>query len=96
MSAYIIANVDVRDTKAYDEYRAQVPATVKKYGGEFIVRGGKWESLEGEPLMPRLVVLKFPSVEQAKAWYNSPEYDGPKKLRQSASKGNVVVVEGFE
>lgn len=96
MPAYIIANVAVEDETTYERYRAGVPATVKQYGGEFMVRGGRFERLEGAEPLPRLVVLKFPSYEQALAWYNSPEYQPLAKLRQSASTGNLVVVEGAD
>ena len=95
-AAYIIAQVEVQDPEVYAEYRAQVPATVKKYGGEFIVRGGRAEGLEGEAPLGRTVVLKFPSYDQALAWYNSEDYAGPKALRQSVSRGNLLVVEGVE
>ncbi len=67
---------------------------LEQYGGEFLVRGGDMAVLEGDWPWPRVVVLKFPSMEQAKAWHASAEYQGPKALRQSASKGNMIVVDG--
>jgi len=94
--AYIIANVEVRDAKTYERYRAGVPATVAQYGGEFMVRGGRWERLEGDEPKSRLVVLRFPSYERALAWYHSEEYQPLARLRQSASEGNLVIVEGAE
>lgn len=95
-AGYIIANVDVKDEEAYARYREQVPATVQKYGGEFVVRGGKWETLEGGDWLPRIVVLRFPSVEQARAWYDSQEYAGPKAMRIAASHSRLVLVEGAD
>jgi len=74
MSAYIIVDIDIHDTAGLEEYRRQVPATIAKYGGRFIVRGGKFETLEGNWNPKRLVVLEFPSGEQAKRWYDSAEY----------------------
>ncbi len=95
-AAYIIGNIDIQDMEVYEKYRAQVPATVAKFGGEYLVRGGRHESLEGGEPLPRFVVLKFPSYEAALAWYNSEEYQPLARLRQSGSSGNLIVVEGAE
>jgi uncharacterized protein (DUF1330 family) len=94
MSAYIIVDIDIHDGAGLEEYRNQVPATIAKYGGRFIVRGGKFETLEGQWHPKRLVVLEFPSVEQAKRWYDSEEYRPLKAMRFKASKSNLVLVEG--
>jgi uncharacterized protein (DUF1330 family) len=94
MAAYILADVEVTDPAAFDEYRKQVPATIEKYGGKFCVRGGKIETLEGAWPTKRLVVIEFPSVEQAKRWYDSPEYREPKALRFKTAKSNLILVEG--
>ena len=95
-AAYLIAQIDITDEETYAKYREQVPATVAQYGGEYLTRGGRFESLEGAAPPPRTVILKFPSFEQAKAWYDSDEYAGPKAVRKSASTGNVILVEGIE
>ena len=94
MAAYVIAEIEVTDPASYDEYRKQVPATVEKHGGRFIVRGGKLESLEGGWAPKRLVVLEFPTLQQALGWYRSAEYAPLIKLRQRASHGKLVAVEG--
>jgi len=94
MAGYLIVQIDVEDADTYEEYKVQVPTIIEKFGGEYLVRGGAMEVVEGEWPWPRLVVLKFPSVEQAKAFHSSIEYEGAKALRQSASKGNAVIVEG--
>jgi len=94
MAGYIIVQIDVTDPEVYEEYKAQVPAATEKYGGEYLVRGGEMEILEGEWELPRVVVIRFPSVADAKAWHNSVEYEGPKALRQASSRGNMIVVEG--
>lgn len=96
MSAYIIAQVDVTNPDEFEQYRAQVPATLALYDGEYIVRGGDIEALEGELAYPRVVVIKFPSMERAKAWHNSVEYEGPKALRQASSDGRLMVVDGYD
>ena len=94
MPAYIIADLDVRDVAKYEEYRARVPASIAAYGGRFVVRGGKVETLEGTWAPSRLVIVEFPSVERAKAWWNSDEYAEPKALRRAASRGQLLLVEG--
>ncbi|MCG8690737.1 MAG: DUF1330 domain-containing protein [Minwuiales bacterium] len=94
--AYIIVQVDVHDEEKYEEYRKLVPPTIAKYGGEYLVRGGRFEKLEGDEPYPRIVVLKFESMEQAKAWYHSEDYAGPMAIRHSASVANSILVEGFE
>jgi uncharacterized protein (DUF1330 family) len=95
MPAYVVVDyVEVTDPAGLEEYRKQVPATVAKYGGRFLVRGGKHEVLEGDRRPLRFVVLEFPSVEQAKRWYDSEEYRAPKALRMKSARINLAVVEG--
>jgi len=94
MAAYIVVQVDVKDPTRYADYRAMVPPTLAKYGGRFIVRGGKTETLEGDWVPKRFVVVEFPNVEQAKAWWASPEYAEAKALRQATSETQMIVVDG--
>lgn len=94
MSAYIITNVEVFDKDAYGEYGKLAPDAIKKYGGEFLTRGGKAEVLEGGWSAHRVVVVRFDSVEQAKRMYNSPEYQAAKAKREGAADFNMMVVEG--
>ena len=94
MAAYVIGEIEVTDQATYDDYRKQVPATVAKYGGRFIMRGGKVETLEGGWAPKRIVALEFPSMEQAQKWYRSAEYAPLIKLRQKASRGKLILVEG--
>jgi uncharacterized protein (DUF1330 family) len=94
MTAYVIAEIDVHDPDLYREYGALVPATLGPYGGRFIVRGGHCETLEGDWQPPRMVVLEFPTAEQARSWYNSPEYSDAIQMRKRASTGKLIVVEG--
>jgi uncharacterized protein (DUF1330 family) len=93
---YIIANIEIHDEDAYAEYRKHVPATIAAYGGRFVVRGGTIERLEGEWEPNRIVILEFPSVERAREWWDSEEYREPKALRQAASNGTLLLLEGFE
>ena len=94
MAAYLIVDIEVTDPAIFAEYRQQVPATVEKYGGKFVVRGGNFEVLEGNWHPKRVVVIEFPSMEQAKRWYDSEEYRGPKAVRLKSSKGSLVLVDG--
>jgi uncharacterized protein (DUF1330 family) len=94
MPAYVIADVEVTDPAGFEEYRKQVPATVTKYGGRFLARGGSVETVEGDWRPKRLVVLEFASLQDAKRWYDSPEYKGPKALRMRTAKTKVLFVEG--
>lgn len=94
MAAYVIVDVEVTDPAVFEEYRKQVPATIQKYGGRFLVRGGRTETLEGDWRPKRLVVVEFPSFEQAKRWYDSEEYRGPKAMRFKSSRAKLVITEG--
>lgn len=94
MKAYVIANIDVQDPVRYQDYIKLTPGTIEPYGGRFIARGGRLEKLEGELPANRVVVLEFPSFAQAKAWYDSEGYRVARAIRQSASTGSLVLVEG--
>jgi uncharacterized protein (DUF1330 family) len=94
MAAYVIGEIEVTDPALYEEYRKQVMAVVAKYGGKFIVRGGRVEALEGAWAPKRFVALEFPSMEQAQKWYRSPEYAPLIALRKKASRGKLILVEG--
>ncbi len=94
MSAYIIVDVHVLNPEGYEEYKKLTPGTLKPFGGEFIVRGGESEVIEGKWQPGRLVILRFPSMEKARAWWNSAEYTKARAIRLAHSKGNMVLVEG--
>ena len=96
MPAYVIVDVTVTDPVVMEEYRKHVPATLAKYGGRFIVRGGAHQTVEGDWKPNRLVVLEFPSMEQAKRWYDSEDYREPKAMRLRAGRANLVMVEGIQ
>ncbi len=94
MTAYIIADIQLTDPAAYDGYRPLAAASIARFGGRFIVRGGKLDLLEGEPQPERIVVIEFPDSETARRWYQSEEYQAALKIRQAASGGRVLLVEG--
>jgi len=94
MAAYIIAEIEITDPDTYDRYRAQTPGVIERYGGRFIVRGGPAQMLEGDRPPGRLVVIEFPDTAAARRFYDSPEYQAIIGLRQQASKGRLILVEG--
>ena len=94
MPAYVIVEIDIVDPVGYEEYKKLASATVEKYGGRYIVRGGKTEVLEGDWNPKRIVVLQFDSIEQAKGWLNCEEYREPRKMRHRTARTNMIVVEG--
>ena len=94
MPAYVIAEIEITNPDGYKEYTTMVPATIEQYGGRFVVRGGKAHVLEGEWPERRRVVIEFPSVEAARNWWDSPEYEKPKALRKANSKGRLLLLEG--
>jgi uncharacterized protein (DUF1330 family) len=93
--AYWIARVDVDDPETYKSYVATAKPAFERYNAKFLARGGKTEVLEGQA-RARNVVVEFPSMEAALACYNSPEYTEARKIRQSVSDGEFVLVEGVE
>jgi uncharacterized protein (DUF1330 family) len=93
-TGYYIAEVfDVTNQDEFNTYAAGVPATIAKYGGRYLVRGGKTQSLEGEP-PKRIIVMTFESAEAARKWYDSPEYSAIKPIRQRSAKARGFIVEG--
>ena len=95
MAAYVVAEVNVTNPDLFAEYRKLVPPTIEKYGGRFVVRGGTVETKEGGWSPARLVVIEFPSMDQARKWYHSPEYAGPLAMRLKAANTKLILVEGI-
>ena len=95
MAAYLIADIEVTDPEVFEQYRGQVGATIEKYGGKYLVRGGALEKVEGDWTPNRLVILEFESMERAKEWYHSEEYRGPKALRHQSTNTNAIFVDGL-
>jgi uncharacterized protein (DUF1330 family) len=94
MPAYFIAELEITDAAGFEDYRKRVPATIEQYGGRYLVRGGTLETIEGTWTPKRVVLLEFPSVDQARRWYHSEEYSQLKALRHRTSRGSIVLVEG--
>lgn len=93
MAGYIIADIEVTDPEEYKRYAQQTQATIDKYGGKFIVRGGQPETIEGDWQAKRIIIIEFPSVEQANAWYNSPEYSAIAGIRQHSAISRIILVQ---
>jgi uncharacterized protein (DUF1330 family) len=96
MPAYLIVETDIHDPEQYERYKAASPAAVAAGGGRFVVRGGELAVLEGDWHPERLVVLEFESLEAAKRFYESAEYQEVKKLRDGAANLRMVAVEGIK
>ena len=95
MPAYVIVEIDILDPVGYEEYKKLAGATVEKYGGKYVVRGGSTEVLEGDWKPKRIVVLQFNSQRHAKAWLNSEEYREPRKMRHRTARTNMILIEGM-
>ena len=91
MPAYVIVDIDIVDPVGYGDYKELAGATVEKYDGKYIVRGGRTEVLEGDWHPKRIVVLKFESMRRAKDWLNSEEYREPRKMRHRTAKAKMIV-----
>jgi uncharacterized protein (DUF1330 family) len=94
MTAYVIVDINVTDPVRYEDYKRLAAPTVELYGGKYIARGGKTETLEGDWSPTRLVILQFDNTEQAKSWLNSTEYSAARSLRHETANSNMVVIEG--
>ena len=95
MAAYLIADTLLTDPDAYEEYKRNARPLAEKHGGEYVVRGGDMVIEESELWSPsRLVVVRFPSVEQARAFYESPEYQQALGISKRSARRTVVIVEG--
>ena len=93
-SAYVLANVRVTNPQQYEEYKRLSTIAMQAHGAEVCARGGKTEVIEGDWTPDRVVLLKFPSAEKARAFYDSPEYQAAKKAREGAAVMRMVLVEG--
>ena len=95
MTGYAITQIEVTNPEDYKQYLAKVTDIVKKFGGEYLVRGGEFKCFEGEWKYPRTVVIKFPSYEKALEWYNSDEYKPVKEIRLNNAEGINIIVKGI-
>lgn len=96
MPAYVVVDVDVKDRETYKEYRERAGPTVAAAGGRYIVRGGEVTHLEPGWDVHRFVILEFPDVAAAKAWYESPDYQRVLPIRLRSTVSRMMVVEGLD
>ena len=94
MAAYVIADIEITDPAGYEAYRPLAAASVARFGGRFLARGGKTVLLEGAPAPERIVVIEFADAAAARRWYDSEEYQAALKIRQANPRGRVILVEG--
>lgn len=95
MAGYVIANIQVRDEAEYERYKQMVGPTVEQYGGRYLARGGETRAVEGTWPPGRLVVIEFPTYEDALRWHSSPEYAPAKAQRQRCAEGDLVIAAGL-
>jgi uncharacterized protein (DUF1330 family) len=95
MTAYLISDISMRDPDAFQIYRTRAAASIAAYGGRYLARGGAIESLEGVWTPRNIVIVEFPTIEQARAWYRSPEYAFALQVRDDALSRNLILVDGI-
>ncbi len=95
MPVYLIAQVDITDPERYREYMRHTPRIVAAHGGRFVARGAAPVVLEGPPTTKRIVVIEFPSMADARAFYDSPDYVRARAIRAEASTAQLVVIDGY-
>jgi uncharacterized protein (DUF1330 family) len=95
MSAYVIADIALSDAAAYEDYKARSPAIIARHGGEYLVRGGAHEVIEGDWHPTRLVLLRFPDRAAIHAFLADPEYAPLKALRARVATSDLVAVDGL-
>lgn len=95
MPAYAIFDIVVTDPERYEDYKKLAPPAIAACGGKYLARGGQLDVLEGDWNPSRIVVLEFPTAEQAKAWIDSPEYREARALRHATATTNAILVEGL-
>ncbi len=94
MSAYLIADVEVTDESLFTQFRERMTPAIESYGGRFIERGGEIEVIEGSWAPKRLAIVRFDSMEQARAWLDSSENHALDDIRHRSSNINIVLVQG--
>jgi uncharacterized protein (DUF1330 family) len=92
--AYVLVDVNITDPERYDGYRALAGPAVEAAGGRYLARGGATRVLEGERVPNRIVILEFPDLDAAQAWYDSPQYAEARQAREGAAVGSFIAVEG--
>jgi uncharacterized protein (DUF1330 family) len=95
MPAYVVVDIEIHDPERYERYKGMAPPSIAQYGGRYLTRGGETNVLEGDWTPKRFVILEFPTIERARAWWGSPEYAEAKALRQACATTRMVVADGI-
>ncbi len=94
MAAYLVVDIEVTDPAKFEEYKKLAPAAIAKFGGRYLIRGGAYETVEGDWKPQRVTVVEFESMEKAKAFYDSPQYQLAVKAREGAANMKMLLVQG--
>ena len=92
---YILVRISIHNSELFKEYPLLSGPTMERFGGKYLIRGGKFETFLGKWDFERTVIIKFPSYEIARTWYNSKEYLPVRKIREDNSNGNLIIVDGI-
>lgn len=95
VTALLISDVSVRDADTFQIYRTRAATSIERYGGKYLARGGEIEQFEGTWSPRTIIIVEFPSIEQARAWYRSPEYASALEVRDKALSRNLILVDGI-
>jgi uncharacterized protein (DUF1330 family) len=95
MPAYLVSDLTVRNAAAFESYRSRAAKAIVRYRGRYLVRGGDIQALEGQWKPRMLVIVEFPSMEQARSWYSSPEYATALEVRDIALERDMIFVDGY-
>lgn len=95
MPAYVLVDIEIHDPATYERYKQLAPPSIAAHGGRYLARGGAVETLEGDWKPSRLVILEFPSMERARAWWSSTAYSEAKELRYAAARSRMLLLEGL-
>jgi uncharacterized protein (DUF1330 family) len=94
VSAYVISDLEIRDPVLIAEYRSLAQDSIALYGGRYLARGGAIEPVEGGWNPKLIVIVQFPDMERARAWYRSAEYAEALKVRRNALDRRLIFVDG--
>ena len=94
MACYVVADVNITNPEQIAEFIEVTPATVRQYGGKYLIRGGSFEVAQGDWTPSRLVEIEFAGMDQAWAWFDSPEFERPRQIQARSGNSNFVFVEG--
>ncbi len=96
MTAYLLLDIDAHDAEGFQEYRSKASAFIAEHGGEYLVRGGEFEVVEGDWHPHRLVIFKFPDRQAIRNFFADPDYTDVAAIRFRSSKTLAIAVDGID